>query len=449
MPQIEFIGINLLTVENYKSIVQQSIDICPITLLAGANSSGKSSMMQPLLLFKQTLENPQQQSSIFLPGANVNLTTFDQIRSKVSSTPDNLKIGIETGCSQVVSTFRPNENCLDLSEASFNFTCDGWQFNLIRGMPDAAVCQIMRDCYQNLNWGDFPQELSFKLTQERCFFCITPYRPNDSRFQMSPYRPASPIDTDILGIIHLPGLRGDPKNREYARFAVPRYPSNSAPGYLFAGTFPEYTASVIEAWDAEKNGRYEKLNRYAQKLALTNKISTRQINDSFLEIIVGWNPKLDNPDNKDMVSLSEVGTGVSQILPVLVALIAAKKEQIVYIEQPAIHLHPQSLVALASVIAESAQRGVKVVIETHSALLLLALQTIIAKRTKDGELKHDDVALYWFTKDNDGVTQISRGYLDENGTYGDWPQDFSNITMDLQIDYMNAIERRADSMEKD
>ncbi|MGI9105730.1 MAG: AAA family ATPase, partial [Pyrinomonadaceae bacterium] len=50
-------GITKITVAGYKSISrEQSIEIRPLTILAGANSSGKSSMMQPLLLLKQTLE---------------------------------------------------------------------------------------------------------------------------------------------------------------------------------------------------------------------------------------------------------------------------------------------------------------------------------------------------------------------------------------------------------
>jgi recombinational DNA repair ATPase RecF len=49
-------GITKITIEGFKSISQkQSIEIRPLTILAGANSSGKSSIMQPLLLLKQTL----------------------------------------------------------------------------------------------------------------------------------------------------------------------------------------------------------------------------------------------------------------------------------------------------------------------------------------------------------------------------------------------------------
>ncbi|MFP4415068.1 AAA family ATPase, partial [Coleofasciculus sp.] len=50
-------GITRISVQGFKSLYDEcSIEIRPLTILAGANSSGKSSIMQPLLLMKQTLE---------------------------------------------------------------------------------------------------------------------------------------------------------------------------------------------------------------------------------------------------------------------------------------------------------------------------------------------------------------------------------------------------------
>ena len=52
------IGITRISVSGYKSLAEEcSIEIAPLTILSGANSSGKSSIMQPLLLMKQTLES--------------------------------------------------------------------------------------------------------------------------------------------------------------------------------------------------------------------------------------------------------------------------------------------------------------------------------------------------------------------------------------------------------
>jgi len=73
-------GITKLSVAGFKSIAKETaLDIKPLTLLAGANSSGKSSFMQPLLLLKQTLDAPYLPAPLLLSGPNVNFTSFDQM----------------------------------------------------------------------------------------------------------------------------------------------------------------------------------------------------------------------------------------------------------------------------------------------------------------------------------------------------------------------------------
>src|SRR2546421_8246945 len=75
--------ITRIDVRGFKSINQeQSIEIRPLTILAGANSSGKSSMMQPLLLLKQTLEASYDPGALLLNGPNVKFTQVDQLLSR-------------------------------------------------------------------------------------------------------------------------------------------------------------------------------------------------------------------------------------------------------------------------------------------------------------------------------------------------------------------------------
>src|SRR5713101_6998877 len=79
-PRLEESGITQLTVSGFKSINrEQSIEIRPLTILAGANSSGKSSMMQPLLLLKQTLEATYDPGALLLNGPNVRFTSIEQL----------------------------------------------------------------------------------------------------------------------------------------------------------------------------------------------------------------------------------------------------------------------------------------------------------------------------------------------------------------------------------
>src|SRR5258708_16142051 len=73
-------AITSITVEGLKSIgTRKTVEVRPLTLLAGANSSGKSSLMQALLLLKQTLEAPYDPGSLLLNGPNVKFTSVDQL----------------------------------------------------------------------------------------------------------------------------------------------------------------------------------------------------------------------------------------------------------------------------------------------------------------------------------------------------------------------------------
>jgi hypothetical protein len=439
MPKIESTGIQELTVKNYKSILDGSIEIRPITILAGSNNSGKSSMIQPLLLLKQTLETPEQQFGILLSGANVSLTGFEQIRSKIPGASEQVQIGIKTEYLNLISTFTPTNDFLTLKESSFEYLHNKLRFDLTETMSDEELREIMKQCYRQFQWGLIPDGILFKLTQSHCFFNITPYRQADNNSSlMSAYRPASLIDTNIMRIIHIPGLRDTAHDREQWRAPILRLSDTDEVDYLFKGTFPIYVASLIEMWKNENNERHNQLTQYVRDIGLTQKVSTRKINDSYLEIVVGWNPNDPNPDEKDMVNIADVGIGVSQVLPILVALIAARFGQIVYIEQPVAHLHPKSLIALSKVIVDAAKRGVKVIIETHSATLLFAIQVAVASSQKSG-FNPSDIVLYWFTKNERGATEITKGEMDENGAYGDWCEDFSATTLQLEHTYTDVL----------
>ena len=126
-------------------------------------------------------------------------------------------------------------------------------------------------------------------------------------------------------------------------------------------------------------------------LGLTDRVGTEKIDDTGIELRVDRFP-YDSTGKLDMVNIVDVGIGVSQVLPVLVALIGAEPGQLVYIEQPELHLHPSAQVELAHMLADAAQRGVRIVAETHSALLLLRVQTLVA----EGCLSPDLVKLHWF-----------------------------------------------------
>ena len=214
----------------------------------------------------------------------------------------------------------------------------------------------------------------------------------------------------------------------------------TAVGNTFPGTFDPYTASLIHRWQTTPTGkvRVAALSSQLERLGLTWKVEAKSVDDTQVELLVGRLQHAARGGARDMVSLADVGVGVSQTLPVLVALLAAQPGQLVYLEQPEIHLHPRAQSLLAEVFLDAIVRGVRVVAETHSALLLLGIQALVA----EGKLDPSLVALHWFSRDTQGATVVTSAELDENGAFGDWPEDFGMVTLETQDRYLNAIERR-------
>ena len=208
----------------------------------------------------------------------------------------------------------------------------------------------------------------------------------------------------------------------------------------FPGSFEKYIASLIYHWqtDPEQHDKFAKLQDYLQQLGLASAAKANRLNDSRLELRISRQIKASVPA-ADLVNIADVGFGVSQVLPVLVALLTAKPNQLVYIEQPELHLHPRAQHALARVMADAiTTRNINLVIETHSAILIRGVQTLVAQR----KMAPDLVSLNWFTQNPDtGQADISSATLDEYGAFGDWPEDFDAVALDADRLYLDAVEQ--------
>ncbi len=438
-------GITVISVQGFKSLANESrIEVRPLTILAGANSSGKSSIIQPLLLMKQTLEASYDPGPLLLNGPNAKFTSVNQFISRLQKNSDcqEFSIAIENAernfilknvfsfkKDQMVEIremvigeiegkrvvyLRPNQSSGDLVNSMSKFREGGLK------LPEGVRLAVVRkQCFLDIVYEALNEKTKKALSRlsgfsERGIIYLSTYEL---------------IDKALRGMIHVPGLRGNPE-RVYPRTAT---------GPDFPGTFEHYVATIIADWERKRDDRLKRLEAMLTDLGLTWKISAKPVNDTQIELQVGRLSKA-RRDGGDLVSIADVGFGVSQVLPVLVALLVAEPGQLVYLEQPELHLHPRAQYALAKILAETAKRGVKLVVETHSALLLLNLQTLVAK----GDLDPNLVKLHWFSRsDEDGTTSIESADLDKNGAFGDWPEDFGDIEWKAEGAYLDAVEGRS------
>ena len=128
------------------------------------------------------------------------------------------------------------------------------------------------------------------------------------------------------------------------------------------------------------------------------------------------------------VRLTDVGFGVSQVLPVLVLCYYVPEGSILILEQPEAHLHPKVQSELADLLIEVVKnRKLQIILESHSEHLILRLMRRIAEE----QISADDTAFY-FCEMNEGTSEIERLNVDDYGNITNWPQNFfGDATGDL------------------
>jgi hypothetical protein len=389
--------------------------------------------MQPLLLMKQTFDNERIPPGPFwLRGEQVGYDTADQFLSSIPSEAGNSKkltIELEAENNWVGLKFekKSDSDLAVVETTSRNFpTGPIWRLNY--EMPEMELSKVFNSVASRKKLE--PAELL--VYPDRCFLGVGTQFSKDPTFGTFHRPEVLLLRNKIQDMIHVSGLRASDE-REFYLHGLPL-------GSVFPGDFEEYVPSILEAWkDANKyaNGlRYlYELSNALQLLELASGVETRKLNESKIEVLI---PRTLQGDPKDLVNIADVGLAVSQILPVLVALILAHPNQLVHIEQPELHLHPHAQWKLAQLLTDAANRGVRLVIETHSSLLLQGILTCVAK----GAITPDKVALHWFTRNEDGITKVTTADLDAQGRFGDWPADFDNVELTASNDYLDAMESK-------
>ena len=428
-------GITAIKVKGFKSICDEhKIEIRPLTILAGANSSGKTSFMQPLLLLKQTLEATYDPGPLLLNGPNARFSSMRDILSHVPSRPacDEFTVGFEIdGRPRSDHSFGVDGDDIRLVEKRYLSGAQQAPLVLREGMSHGDVSAMLEASLVQLP-ADTEKLGELTVSRDRCFMSVVLAPDLDLAVVLGSLRldslragvPPAP-EPRLRDAIHVPGLRGRPERT---------YPTTSA-GPSFPGPFQEYVATLVAHWQSERDERLDRLGEHIRLLGLAGGVGASQINGAAIELRVGRVPECAGPRAGDMVNIADAGFGISQSLPVSVALLVAEPGRVVFIEQPEVHLHPRAQTRMAEILGDAAERGLRVVVETHSALLLLGVRTLVA----EGKLDPALVKLHWFTRQPDGSTTINSTDLDEEGAFGDWPEDFGAVEMAAEDRYLQAV----------
>jgi predicted ATPase len=438
-----------MNAQNFKSWRNTGeVELAPVTGFFGTNSSGKTSLLQMLLLLKQTTASADRRQVLNLGGDDRSPVSLGLVRDVVFGHDLDLPLSLEFGWTPPNAIAPPNP--VDPSEPLF-------VANHLTFSTEVAVRQeqlyVERFGYQCDNTSvemvsskaprhrrDPEYQLTATVAGRRDFLTRVTGRP----WNLPPPAKCYGFPDEVLAYFQNSEFVGSLElelERQFGERLFYLGPLRSYPErqYTWQGSRPADVGRTgdraIEALLASRlRGKTN-----ARKLNARGR-AVRRI--TVEEHVAGWLKDLDLISSFDVeriseeadiyrvlvrrspgstaVLLTDVGFGVSQILPVLVLLAYVPEGSTVLLEQPEIHLHPAVQAGLADVILEAARmRRVQVLVESHSEHLLKRLQRRVAEESADAA----NIALYFC--DHDGAaSSIQRLSLNLLGEIDNWPQNF-------------------------
>lgn len=414
--------------------------LAPITLLLGTNSSGKSSLIQALLLIRQTVKNGDDNQDLNLgnpdTGGSVALGQYRDVLCQHGSSP---QIGIEfrwsaTGdaADSAVFSARYRRGAAGAAELDYlRLGKDGQGFIVQRRRPGIYRLLVGDERTSRRQSAEFRPQRSFAFAPA----ALARLGEDAERI-----REVGPQLLDELSrIIYLGPVRRLAQ-RDYVWNG--RMPASI--GDDGAKAVDALIASGITVQHAKRRGKsappearlIAETEHWLKAMDLADGLSVKSLGGSSRhELLIHRQGEASN--------LKDVGVGVSQVLPVIVAALFAAPGHIVIVEEPESHLHPLAETVLADLfIQTSKQRGVQFIIETHSEHLLTRLQRRVAEEATDP----GDVAIY-FCKRNGGTSVIEPIKLNAQGDIENWPEDFFGDEMEeitaRTVAAMKQLERDA------
>ncbi|MCW7553951.1 AAA family ATPase [Endozoicomonas gorgoniicola] len=439
-------------IKNFKSFSKsQTLPLAPITLIYGPNSAGKSSVIQSLMMLKQTLLEKEKDSDLVTSGEDIDLGTFESLihgQNPVKEMLFSIKYKNQLDAKEFQQKYSYNmlysNNdirtvelaykqfetkaslnhykfiCSDKNGEKVNYhverghkTSSGTTFTLKhnKSLRQIISKRVKLSSADGHGWNLLEDWLSepFKIGSHLNIPSVI----TDLGTPLSDYtdKVLDDIRSKFEDIKYLGPLRSSPK-RFYSD-AISNYQKSQGKNNL-----------GLDIYTASRETK-EKINITLDNFHIPYALSAKDVGNINTGPLISV--QLKDLRNGAVVTPRDVGFGIGQVLPIILDAIVSKKK-VICVEQPEIHLHPKLQAHLADLFIDSSspQNGNQWIIETHSEALMLRIQ----RRIREGLISKDLISVLYVDVGQDGaqVTQIS---LDEEGDFTTiWPAGFFEERLD-------------------
>ena len=387
-----------LRAQNFKSWQDTgTLQFAPLTGFFGANNSGKTSILQVLLLLQQTVGAENLDFPINFGKGNesqVNLGNFGAVIHRHNKT---FNLGVSVSW-QLPKKIKIGNNLTDSLSFSTSIIEKSGSVMLER------FRYTINDRDFEIGWTDRGYRLKHNTVEVNPFRCYGVINPAGALEEFAPLRK---VFEDLFSRIHYLGPFREPPQHHYTWEGD--YPKD-------VGLHGEKMIPALLSNRTRRRPIEEQILKWLQRLELIHSYDVPPVTNEGKNYECLVTQYKDGPE----VPLTDVGFGVSQVLPLLIQCYYVPENSILIFEQPEAHLHPKVQADLADVLIDVVKnRNVQIILESHSEHLLLRLMRRIAEEG----LSADETALY-FCQINDGTSEIEHLNMDEYGNIRNWPQDF-------------------------
>jgi len=387
--------ISNIALQNFKCFKNLDLPLGQLTLLAGLNGMGKSTVIQSILVLRQSFEESPTIRNLRLSGDLVDLGTGADV---LYDGADTDQIAVELGASAYLRRAQRTVDARYNYYFSYDRTSDILS-RLPRQQQKEQSIEVKESATGKWISPNITERADLLRRVDHPLFRTTGFQYLSAE-RLGPRKMLPLSDENIR-------LRRLGKQGEYVLHYLLRFG---------AETLQVDDPRMHES--AEKYTLADQCLSWLREASPGARLDIEQIRAADAAVArFSFERKGDVPTTQ--LRPTNVGFGLSYILPVIVALVGAEKNDLVIIENPEAHLHPLGQTRLGQLAARAAASGVQVIIETHSDHFLDGVRIDVRER----RIQAQATKIHYFEKEGAEVRVITPT-LDSNGRLDEWPSGF-------------------------